>query len=168
MNRGAVGDTRPATIVQKLKPPLRLIGLVRVAGAFAIGAALVLSALVLRGPEVEDVGNRGLLLVLAIPLTISPFIYIAGFLFQEAVLPPRSRFAQLTSATACGAGYVLLLAGASMLGSLSESDEELPAWILRLTLVVLWMSGPLVVAIVSSWVERRISRAPKRKEPEPF
>ena len=88
--------------------PTKATEIASAAAAFAGGAALSTVVLLSLDPPADlDLVSPWLFVVL--PLSITPFLYVVGFLFQEAALPRRSRVAQIVSAAASGLVYVLSL-----------------------------------------------------------
>jgi hypothetical protein len=136
--------------------PIRLPDMALAIAAFAAGIALGLLGLSLVTPEDPDLGPF-LFVLVAIPLAISPFIYVIGYFLQETVLPQRSRPAQLVSGIVSGVVYVLLLGGAMAVSNFVERFLELPPWVSGGVFGVLFLGGPLFVALISSKVERRLA-----------
>ena len=124
--------------------------------AFAVGAAVGFLGLSFCSRETPDLGPFFFMLI-AMPLALSPFIYVVGFLLQESALAQRSRRAQFTSGVVSGFVYVLLLGAAIAFGEYLEQFLELPQWMSVGALGVLWAAGPVVVAIASLGVERRFA-----------
>jgi hypothetical protein len=123
---------------------------------FLFGLLAGLAVWGLLAPKVADVGPLGFLL-LPTPLALTPFTYVFGFFLQEATLPQRSRRAQLVSSIACGAGVVVLLVLLIVLCDFIERFLEVPQWLMVAAVVALVLVGPAGVAVVSAWIERRIS-----------
>jgi len=141
---------------------IRLADLVFAAVAFAAGMIFGMYGLFVLGPENPDLGPF-VFVLLGLPLLISPLIYVVGFLFLETILPQRSRRAQMTSGIISGIAYFLLITSATAASNAVDWFLELPQWLWGGTYLVLWLTGPLLVAFLSSRVERRLSKKPRSK-----
>jgi hypothetical protein len=146
-----------------MKQNLRTLGIGEVAGAagaFAVGLVVGLAGMLLFVSEDGDVGlmggRVGLGLLVAIPLVITPFVYLVGFVLQEGVLADRSRTAHLISAAVSGLAYVCLLRASTAVAVWCEARLDGPTWLGLLLVIPVWLLGPLAVALLSMRVERRI------------
>jgi hypothetical protein len=140
--------------------PIKIVRIFIGMAAFSFGVAVCASAILLLGRENTDIDKPGLALIMAILFSISPFVYIIGFLWQEALVPSRARTQQVISAAACGIIYALIL---MIAGELDDSVQpglgSLLGWLIRIVLITFWLLGPLFVAMMSASVESRVVRA---------
>jgi len=136
--------------------PIRLSDIALAVVAFAVGVAVGFVGLSFLSRENPDLGPFWFVLI-AIPLAISPLIYVVGFLLQESALPQRSRRRTFTSGVVSGFVYVLFLGAAIAISEYLEQFLELPQSLSVSALGVLWAVGPVVVAITSLRVERQLA-----------
>ena len=127
-------------------------------GCFALGLAAGLALWGALMSEDPDVGPFAVV-ILGLPLALTPFTYVFGFLAQEATLAERSRRAQMIASGLCGLTLVMLLFGMLRLSDVAERFLEIPDWLQVAAVTALVLFGPLVAAIALIPIERALTNA---------